>query len=121
MTMIAAQDVSRAVGTFYIYSFLFYFTNYYLQIDYEYLHHLPPPTITNARFGGDRGQEKETMAGFNLYSYLTTTGARNVSRAVGMFFLYFTLLITNYRSITNTYTTYHQSLDSFMLRRAMAL
>jgi hypothetical protein len=28
--------------------FFFYFTNCYLQTIYEYIHHLPPPTTTNA-------------------------------------------------------------------------
>ena len=33
-------DMSRAVGTLFFFLFLsFYFTNYYTQINYEYLHH----------------------------------------------------------------------------------
>ena len=57
--------------------FSFYFTNYYSQINYEYLHH-----------NHDRAQDVSRVVGLFLYILLL-----------------FTLLITIHRSTTNTHTT----------------
>ena len=110
-----------SVRYFSFFSFLFYFTNYYTQINYEYLHHNNHNHNHNCYHhhyhnASARSKWQQQQGVLSPRHPTTTTGARDTSRADGTYiyiiFSFFTLLITIYRLRIPTppITTYDECL-----------